>query len=285
MNSQQSGGGGGGNELRPSCWCGLYCQRSGIIWCFCCHGRTRYTLKMAATCFSETVPSPNRIVLKLLKDSCVHVIPIPLVRKNSRNHVMLSFAVVRVWRNSRLPFFKIPRRAGKWAEFQIVCVPFLLFSITTKMHISHRLATAAPFLPSKCSLPSWHFLLVYPNIVSSFCNPLKQESFAKQYINLYEYLLKCFGDTHITNSVRRPACSAWPVCQTASCALTFLAFCASVTFTKQTATVQQLEALFHTSAAASSSLCHCAKLRKETRFRHVCRSVCRSVCVECLGTR
>lgn len=147
---------------------------------------------------------------------------------------MLSFAVVRVWRNSRLPFFKIPRRAGKWAEFQIVCVPFVLFSITTKIHISHRLATAAPFLPSKCSLPSWHFLLVYPNIVSSFCNPLKQESFAKQYLNLYEYLLKSFGDTHITNSVRRPACSAWPVCQTASCALTFLAFCASVTFTKQT---------------------------------------------------
>lgn len=96
-------------------------------------------------------------------------------RKSDRHRVNFLCRCT-AWRNGLLLYFKIPRRAEKWAESQIMCLPLLLFGMKTGEHTWQRLATCATFLPSKCSLTSWHCT----KSVFSALDHLQQESDATE---------------------------------------------------------------------------------------------------------
>ena len=117
-------------------------------------------------------------------------------RKSDRNHVNFLCRCT-AWRNSLLPYFKIPRRAEKWAESQIMCLPLLLFGMETEEHAWQRLATGATSLRAKCSLISWHLLPVCSKSLSSALHPLRQESDATEYKGLRE-LTEVLGEIQRT---------------------------------------------------------------------------------------
>ena len=181
---------------------------------------------MEAACFLKrwqdelhpqgTITQKQGHQLKFLKCLCVRVMSIcwrasGTERKSDRNHVNFLCRCT-AWRNRLLPYFKIPRRAEKWAESQIMCLPLLLFGMKTEEDTWQRLAAVATFLRSNCSLTSWHLLPVCAKSVSSALDPLQQEYDATEYKGLGELAeVFCWNTTDTLYWGRHlliPACCA-----------------------------------------------------------------------------